>query len=170
LAFHGTLMSPWTVGQIPRFYQWWSFDAFINTGALGGGAVGERSFYNNRNGVCSFQKKKWCMQGNAEVEREMELYGLGQKGGMAAETREWQSVRLCVHGKRIVCMTCLGLNGERVCGRLMNNSNYATILTSKRLWSCPPCASLSTRGFQTMTRGKCVREGLKGRCSSLKPS
>jgi len=28
------------------------------------------------------------MQGNAEVEREMELYGLGQKGGMAAETRE----------------------------------------------------------------------------------
>ena len=52
----------------------------------------------------------------------------------------------------------------------MNNSNSATILTSKRLWSCPPCTSLSTRGFQTMTRGKCAGERLKGRCSSLKSS
>ena len=159
---------------------WARFQGFINDGHLmrlsilghWGGCSWREILLQQQKRCMQFskKKKKWCMQGNAEVEREMELYGLGQKGGMAAETREWQSVRLCVHGKRIVCMTCLGLNGERVCGRLMNNSNYATILTSKRLWSCPPCTSLSTRGFQTMTRGKCVREGLKGRCSSLKPS
>lgn len=51
---------------------------------------------------------------------------------------------------------------ERVRGRSISNSKSAAILTSsKRRFGCPPCTTLSTRGFQTMTRGelgKCVCE------------
>jgi hypothetical protein len=72
---------------------------------------------------------------------------------------EWQlRVWLCVHGKRmvrereIVCCVhgLLGFDGEiqSVCGRLINNNKSATILTSKTLWSCPVCTSLSLEAFR----------------------